>query len=519
LVWCDNHWGRVTNLELSGNNLVGSIPKSIGNLNQLTGINFGYNQLTGSIPNDIGSLINLSSLILGGNQLTGNIPASIGNLPLKYYLWLSQNRLSGSIPASFDKLTQLNDLRLDNNQLSGAVPAGIGALPQLKVFSVFNNQITSLTTFTGTYRTDDPKGGLPVYGNRLTFESLEANISKFTSTSNYSPQDSVGIAANQSLTSGQSLQLSALVGGAKNRYQWTRNGAYIAGANNESLTVTTVGAYGCEITNTLVSGLTLNRRRVNVSFAKQNQTITFLPIPTQTFDTKTVLVFATASSGLPVSFSLVSGPATLAGVTLTFTGIGTVVLQASQPGNENYQAAANVQQSVVVNQGNQTISFAPLADKYSTDKSFTLLATASSGLPVTFSIVSGPATLNGDIVTLTGSGVVKVKAIQSGNKNYKAAVEVERTFTVQTVLALTSAVYSEVEVYPNPAKDQFTIELPPVLHNGNISLINSQGQTIEERQIKGEPQHIFKVKQLAKGLYLLQVQNGSFNVIKKVIVE
>ena len=80
----------------------------------------------------------------------------------------------------------------------------------------------------------------------------------------------------------------------------------------------------------------------------------------------------------------------------------------------------------------QTISFNPIFDKLTTDNPFPLNATASSGLPVFFELVSGPAFLqNGNIVTLTGNeGTVIIKAIQSGNSQYIAAPEVTQSFEV-----------------------------------------------------------------------------------------
>ncbi len=82
----------------------------------------------------------------------------------------------------------------------------------------------------------------------------------------------------------------------------------------------------------------------------------------------------------------------------------------------------------------QTIDFPAISDKNTTSPPFTLAATASSGLPVSYEIVSGPATVSGNTVTLTGtSGVVTVRAKQSGNAQYEAATPVNRTFTVVNI--------------------------------------------------------------------------------------
>lgn len=78
----------------------------------------------------------------------------------------------------------------------------------------------------------------------------------------------------------------------------------------------------------------------------------------------------------------------------------------------------------------QTINFSPLPDKTYGDAPITLNATATSNLPVTFNVLSGPATLNGDMLTITGAGVVTVRASQAGNANFNAAPTVDQSFTV-----------------------------------------------------------------------------------------
>lgn len=95
-------------------------------------------------------------------------------------------------------------------------------------------------------------------------------------------------------------------------------------------------------------------RTVTANFtALQAQTITFNPPATALYPGPAIVLTATASSGLPVSFSVLSGPATLSGSTLTFTGQGTVTVQASQGGGSNggvyYQAAPTVGRSIQVN--------------------------------------------------------------------------------------------------------------------------------------------------------------------------
>jgi hypothetical protein len=175
--------------------------------------------------------------------------------------------------------------------------------------------------------------------------------------------------------------------------------------------------------NGAITGATIN-------VTKGNQTITFGALSNKTVGDPAFTVSATASSGLTVSFSIASGPATISGSTVTITGAGTVTVRASQAGNDNYNAAANVDQSFTVAKASQTITFGSLSGKTLGDAPFTVSATASSGLAVSFSIASGPATISGNTITLTGVGTVTVRAAQSGNDNYSAATSVDQSFAV-----------------------------------------------------------------------------------------
>ncbi|KAJ4822275.1 hypothetical protein Tsubulata_006382 [Turnera subulata] len=85
-------------IDLSGNHLVGEIPRELTCLTGLRNLNLSRNNLTGEIPLDIGNLTLLASLDLSRNRLSGPIPTSITNLNYLSYLNLSFNRLTGRIP-------------------------------------------------------------------------------------------------------------------------------------------------------------------------------------------------------------------------------------------------------------------------------------------------------------------------------------------------------------------------------------------------------------------------------------
>ncbi|MBS1936646.1 MAG: discoidin domain-containing protein [Bacteroidetes bacterium] len=70
-------------------------------------------------------------------------------------------------------------------------------------------------------------------------------------------------------------------------------------------------------------------------------------------------------------------------------------------------------------QNNQVVTINPIADQATTAAPLTLGGTASSGLAVTYAVESGPATVNGNTLTLGGAaGTVTVRAEQAGNTSW-----------------------------------------------------------------------------------------------------
>lgn len=169
-----------------------------------------------------------------------------------------------------------------------------------------------------------------------------------------------------------------------------------------------------------------------LTVSKANQTITFGSLPTKTFGDGPFTISASSSSGLPVTFSSSNTAiSTVSGNTIAILGAGNVGILASQAGNANYNAATVVQQFLTIDKAAQTISFAPLPTKTVGDPSFTISATSSSGLPVTFSGNNASvATISGTTVTINGGGTVIITANQAGNGNYLPATSASQQLTV-----------------------------------------------------------------------------------------
>jgi hypothetical protein len=78
----------------------------------------------------------------------------------------------------------------------------------------------------------------------------------------------------------------------------------------------------------------------------------------------------------------------------------------------------------------QTIIFSAIPNHTFGDAPFTLSPSSSSGLTVSVAVVSGPATLSNNTVTMTGPGTVTIQATQAGDTNFAAARPVSRSFIV-----------------------------------------------------------------------------------------
>jgi uncharacterized repeat protein (TIGR03803 family) len=166
--------------------------------------------------------------------------------------------------------------------------------------------------------------------------------------------------------------------------------------------------------------------------SKTTQTITFNPLPPKTPADPPYALTATASSGLPISYtSSTTSVATVSGNTVTLVGQGTTYFTASQGGDATYFPATNVSQAQVVAKANQTISFAALVPKTTTDPPFLLTATATSGLPVSYtSSNTSVATISGNTLTIVGFGATTITAVQAGNMSFNAAPNVQQSLSV-----------------------------------------------------------------------------------------
>eukprot|EP01032_Pedospumella_encystans_P010241 gene10241-11988_t len=152
---------HITELTFSGNNMIGTLPNSLGNLTKLQLLHLTFNDLHGTIPHVIGDLTqlkvlelfqndldgaipsmkelrSLTTLALGSNKLSGTIPREIGNTAL-IALLLGNNHLTGPIPTSIEDLTEIEQIYIGYNFLTGTISNALGDLIGLEALVLTDN--------------------------------------------------------------------------------------------------------------------------------------------------------------------------------------------------------------------------------------------------------------------------------------------------------------------------------------------------------------------------------------------
>jgi len=157
-------WNNIQQIALQHNSLDGYLPTELGMLNsngpsastgcgiddpcpmgaqmKLTDLSLQVNSFSGSIPSEIGELVHLRVLDLGQNNLTSSIPAELGRLDQLQVFYLRENNLGGSLPPGLlYNMTELRYLMFQKNQLTGAVPTDVGRLQKISDFAMYENRL------------------------------------------------------------------------------------------------------------------------------------------------------------------------------------------------------------------------------------------------------------------------------------------------------------------------------------------------------------------------------------------
>ena len=257
---------NLVNLAIEGTGIT-ALP-DIGTLTQLKTLSVLNNALQ-KIPTSIQGLSELERIFMDRNNITDSIPDWLGGFPKLQVLLLQENpNLSGEIPASFEQLASLQTLLIYQTSISGAVPEGFLSLPGLKDISLFETNVNQLPDF--KLHPNAVNLRMDYHSTLIDFGDIELNLSQDGSyvfdSFNFgilrSPTEIVKITIQDNIPI-----LNDRSGGPNTNYQWQQwNGTIwvnIVGATLGNLTLNGVddtfigNKYRCEMTNNLVTGLTI----------------------------------------------------------------------------------------------------------------------------------------------------------------------------------------------------------------------------------------------------------------------
>jgi hypothetical protein len=206
--------------------------------------------------------------------------------------------------------------------------------------------------------------------------------------------------------------------------------------SGSTVTLTGAGPVVLQAAEAADANFAADSKNATFTVAAATPAIVFV-VPNHTFGDAPFAVSATSNSTGAFTYSVVSGPATISGSTVTLTGAGTVVLQASEAADANFVAGTeNATFTVAASTSAPAITFM-VPDHTFGDTPFTVSATSNSTGAFTYSVVSGPATISGSTVTLTGAGTVVLSATEAAGGIYTTAT-VTTSFTVATGFSLSS---------------------------------------------------------------------------------
>ncbi|KAM7267970.1 hypothetical protein ACFE04_010136 [Oxalis oulophora] len=141
-VLCDSTKNYIIQLMASSLTLTGPIPdNTIGKLSKLQSLDLSNNKIT-ALPSDIWSLGLLRTLNMSSNQISGSLANNIGNFGMLEIFDVSSNNFSGEIPAAISSLANLREIRLNRNVFEGNIPMGIVKCQSLVVMDLSMNRLT-----------------------------------------------------------------------------------------------------------------------------------------------------------------------------------------------------------------------------------------------------------------------------------------------------------------------------------------------------------------------------------------
>jgi len=194
-------------------------------------------------------------------------------------------------------------------------------------------------------------------------------------------------------------------------------------------------------------------------------------------------------------------------------GVYTISITSGSDNNYNIELEDG---QFIIEKANQVITFEELMDVSLNTGSITLEASASSGLPVSFSSGDNAiASISDNIVSLLTLGEVTITAMQEGNSNYSPAAPVSRILTISEITGIEDDEILSLNIFPNPASNYFTLQIdnPPT---GKIKLATQEGKIVKKFDFNENAE--YDVRSLNNGLYFILFETEKNNLVTRKLL-
>ncbi len=509
----------ITEIYLGHNNLVGSIPPEIGNLNNLQRLYLGYNHLSGSIPAEIGNLDSLQYLFLYSNQLSGSIPAEIGNLNNLQELYLGYNQLSGLMPAEINNLSSLQYLDLSFNNLSGSIPAGISNLINLQYLFLYGNNLS---------------GSIPAeIGNMNNLQKLYLYNNQFTGEI---PAEIGDITNLQDLNLGNNHLSGSIPAEICNLNSLQKLYLY----SNQFTDFTDISSIAT------LTELKIENNKLDFSDAKELRiadTLSLLTVytyaPQDPFGVADIfnlckgdtIILSIASQDSALSYQWFKGIDTITGATDTLLIVPNITLA-----DQGVYTCKSYGTALLF----PPMNFGPGISEFVSEAITVNVSAIIVDLGADTIFTSQPDTVILDAATATGGTLPYTYQWQDSSTNstfnvpavgcYSVTVTDVNTCSAADTICIALSSYIDnlndknfnISIYPNPNKGtfhlNFYVEKP---ENIIIQIINDLGQNVykqEHKKFKGNYNKEIDISSLKNGIYMLNIRVGENTYTRNIFV-
>ncbi len=413
---------------------------------------------------------------------------------------LSSNRISDTIPSSITGLENLTYLNLSGNSLS-ELPSNLGSMTNLEVLELHANKLEYLPDLSGLTNLTklDIRNNILTFGDLEPIMAMEANGTTLAYAASGGGQAFIGRDTIYTPLVGNSQSMSFTTDGTANRYQWSFYGSEI-GSESDSPTytldnfqVSNQGTYTCEITNTLVPGLTLETANLELL--------------------KAFRVIFELQDGMPISAPVVSATVTLKGYgiqTTTVDGDTTFYYVVNEEDIEysiTKPGYYSIEGEITVDDANVEIDtiMPPYSIEYTLSDPSDPVADAEIMLEDYESIHSD---INGYAlqypIVPDSNMIFTIKV--DGYQDYIDTITISDTNLVLNI-DMKFINTPEIQIYPNPTTGEFTMFATKHEENLLMTVYTREGRKLFTRQLDELKKENFNFSFLPKGFYYIFVES------------